>query len=72
MKSVALTLALGLAIGLSLPMFANAADAPKGGVAVQAQATPATPAMKIDCAKAENKGHADCKVPATPAAPAKK
>ena len=80
MKSVALTLALGLALGISLPMFANAADVPAKAPAVQAQAAPATPAtratpvMKVDCTKAENKAHADCKAPAqaTPAVPPKK
>jgi hypothetical protein len=72
MKTVALSLALALGLGFSLPMFANAADVPAKAPTVQAQAPAApaatrpaaAPAQKIDCAKVENKAHADCKVPA--------
>jgi len=42
-------LALALVLGLSF-------------AAAQAQA-PAKPAVKVDCSKVENKGHADCKAP---------
>ena len=63
MKTVALSLALALGLGFTVPMYASAADAPKGPVA-QAPAPKATPAAKVDCTKPENKAHADCKVPA--------
>ncbi len=51
MKITALTLALALGLGLTAAY-------------AQAPAKPAAPsAVKVDCSKVENKGHADCRAP---------